>query len=52
MDQVSLPFVNGQDETFTTADDNDVNLKYPKQEDMKKCQFTMHLVLNADALRQ
>ena len=31
MDQVSLPFVNGQDTTFTTDDDVDVNLKCPKE---------------------
>ena len=31
MDQVPLPFVNGQDTTFTTDDDVDVNLKCPKE---------------------
>jgi hypothetical protein len=46
MDQVPLPFVNGQDETFTTADDDCVNLKCPKEE-LRKRQFTMHLVFNA-----
>ena len=30
MAQVPLPFVNGQDLTFTTEDDVDVDIKYPK----------------------
>ena len=46
MDQVPLPFVNGQDVTFTTEDDTDVNIKCP-QESLQKRQFTMHLVFNA-----
>lgn len=46
MDQVPLPFVNGQDDTFTTEDDNDVNIKCPR-ESLRKRQFTMHLVFNA-----
>ena len=46
MDQVPLPFVNGQDVTFTTDDDTDVNIKCP-QESLRKRQFTMHLVFNA-----
>jgi len=47
MDQVPLPFVvAGQDETFTTKDDEDVNIKAPK-ESLRKQQFTMHLVFNA-----
>ena len=46
MDQVPLPFVNGQDETFTMEDDDVVNLKCPK-ESLRKRQFTMHLVFNA-----
>ena len=40
MDQVPLPFVNGQDETFTMEEDNDVNLKCPK-ESLRKRQFTI-----------
>jgi hypothetical protein len=43
MDQMHLPFVNGQDETFTTADDDCVNLKSPKEE-LRKRRLTMHLV--------
>jgi len=31
MNQVPLPFVNGQDDTFTMEDDNDVNIKCPKE---------------------
>lgn len=46
MDQSPLPFVNGQDVTFTMEDDNDVNIKCPK-ESLRKRQFTMHLVFNA-----
>ena len=39
MDQVPLPFVVSQDDTFTMDDDHDVrNIK---------CQFTMHQVFNA-----
>ena len=40
MDQVPLPFVNGQDETFTMEDDD-------VKESLRKRQFTMHLVFNA-----
>mmetsp|Transcript_14392 Transcript_14392/g.16750 ORF Transcript_14392/g.16750 Transcript_14392/m.16750 type:complete len:112 (-) Transcript_14392:56-391(-) len=46
MDQSPLPFVNGQDVTFTMGDDDDVNIKCPK-ESLRKRQFTMHLVFNA-----
>ena len=46
MDQSPLPFVNGQDVTFTIEDDNDVNIKCPK-ESLCKRQFTMYLVFNA-----
>ena len=46
MDQVPLPFVNGQGETFTNDDNKDVNLKSPK-ESLCKRQFTMHLVFNS-----
>ena len=46
MDQVPLPFVNGQDDTFTMEDDEDVNMKCPK-ESLKKRQFTIHFVFNA-----
>ena len=43
MDQVPLPFVNGQDSTFTTEKDDTVNLKCPK-ESLRKRQFTMQNV--------
>jgi hypothetical protein len=46
MDQVPLPFVNGQDSTFTAGDDEDVNIKCPK-ESLRKRQYTMHLIFNA-----
>ena len=46
MDQVPLPFVVGQDHTFTTYDDDDVHIKCPK-EALRKRQFTMHVVVNA-----
>ena len=45
IDQVSLPFVNGQDVTLTTDDDKDVNIKCPK-EVLQKRQFTMYLFFN------
>ena len=46
MDQVPLPFVVSQDHTFTTEEDNDVNIKCPK-ESLHKRQFTMHQIYNA-----
>ena len=46
MDQVPLPFVVGQECTFTTEDGNDVNIKCSK-ESLRRRQFTMHLVFNA-----
>ena len=46
MDQVPLPFVNVQDDTFTVEDDDYVNSKCP-WESLQKLQFTMHLVFNA-----
>ena len=45
MDQIPLPFVNGQDETFTTQKDDDVNFICPK-ENVRKRHFIMHLVFN------
>ena len=45
MDQVPLPFVVGQDHTFTQEDDKDVNIKCP-DERLRKRQFTMHVVMN------
>ena len=35
-----------QDSTFTTSSDTDVNIKCPK-ENLRKRQYTMHLVFNA-----
>ena len=46
MDQVPLPFVCGQDHTFTPEEDKDVNIKYPGEQ-FRKRQFTMHVVTNA-----
>ena len=46
MDQVPLPFVVGQDHTFTQASDKDVNIKSPGEQ-FRKRQFTMHIVTNA-----
>ena len=46
MDQVPLPFVVSQNDTFTMDDDNDVNIKCPR-EALQKRQFTMHQVFNA-----
>jgi hypothetical protein len=46
MDQVPLPFVNGQDDTFTMEEDDDVNIKC-LQELLFKRQCTMHLVVNS-----
>ena len=46
MDQVPLPFVVSQDDTFTMEEDTDVNIKCPK-ESLRKRQFTMHQVYNA-----
>ena len=43
MDKVTLPFVNGQDDTFTMEYDNNVNSK----ESLLKRQFKMQLVFNA-----
>jgi len=45
MDQVPLPFVVSQDDTFTMDGDNDVNIKCPK-ESLRKRQFTMHQLYN------
>ena len=46
MHQVPLPFIVNQEDTFTMDDDNDVNIKCPK-EALRKRQFTMHQVVNA-----
>ena len=46
MDQVPLPFVVSQDDTFTMDEDHDINIKCP-QESLRKRQFTMHQVFNA-----
>ena len=46
MNLVPLPCINGQETTFTTEDDTDINLKCPK-ESLRKRQYTMHLICNA-----
>ena len=46
MDQVPLPFVVSQDDTFTMADDKDVSIKCPK-EALRKRKFKIHQVFNA-----
>ena len=46
MDQCPLPFVVGQETTFTVASDSDVHIKCPG-EALRKGQFTMHVVNNA-----
>ena len=46
MDQVPLPFVCMQDNTYTMEEDTDVNIKCLK-ESLYKCQFTIHQVFNA-----
>ena len=46
MDQVPLTFVNGQDDTFTVEDDNDVNFKCP-QDSLQNHQFTIHLLFDS-----
>ena len=46
MDQCPLPFVVGQDHTFTNEEDTDVHIKCPS-EALRKRQFTMHVVFNA-----
>ena len=46
-DQVPLPFVVSQDETFTTADDTDVHVAGHGKGDLRKRQFTMNIYINA-----
>ena len=46
MDEVRLPFLCGQDHTFTGDSDKDVNIKCPGEQ-YRKSQYTMHLVVNA-----
>ena len=45
MDQVTFPFVNGQEDTFTMEDDNNLNIKCPK-ECLCKFHFTIHSIFN------
>ena len=45
MDQVSLPYVNGQDLIFTSEGDVDVDINCP-EELLRECTFTMHSVFN------
>ena len=46
MDQVPLPFVCGQDHTFTEDSDKEVNIKCPVEQ-YRKRQYTMHIVVNS-----
>ena len=46
MDKVPLPFVHGQDDIFIVEDDDDMNIKCPR-DSLRKSQFTIHLVFNA-----
>ena len=46
MDQVPLPFVCGQDHTFTEGSDKEVNIKC-SGEQYRKRQSTMHVVVNS-----
>ena len=46
MEQVTLPFINSRDYTFTVKYYNNLKIKCPK-ESLCKRQFTMHLVFNA-----
>jgi hypothetical protein len=47
MDQVPLPFVVSQDTTYTTTEDKDVHIAGTGKGDLRKRQFTMHIVMNA-----
>ena len=47
IDQVPLPFVVSQDNTFTFDDDKDVHIAGHGKGDLRKRQFTMHIVVNA-----
>jgi hypothetical protein len=46
-DQVPLPFVVSQDETYTILEDTDVIIAGNGKGDLHKRQFTMHIVINA-----
>ena len=48
MDQVPLPFVVSQDNTYTTEDDKNVHVTAPS-EALRKRQFTMHIIMNASS---
>jgi Tc5 transposase DNA-binding domain len=47
MDQVPLPFVVSMDNTYTTADDANVQIATTGKADLRKRQFTMHIYVNA-----
>ena len=46
-DQVPLPFVVSQDETYTTVEDTDVHVAGHGKGDLRKRQFTMNIYINA-----
>ena len=46
-----LPFLNDQDDTLNTDNNNDVNIKCPK-ESLLKGQFTMHIFFNTGTGKQ
>ena len=47
VDQVPLPFVVSMDNTYTTADDTDVQIAGTGKGDLRKRQFTMNIYVNA-----
>ncbi len=47
VDQVPLPFVVSMDSTYTTADDEDVQIAGTGKGDHRKRQFTMNIYVNA-----
>ena len=47
MDQVPLPFVVSQDSTYTIDEDTDVQVAGHGKGDLRKRQFTMHIMMNS-----
>lgn len=47
MDQVPLPFVVSMHHTYTSPDDNNVQIATTGKSDLRKRQFTMHIYVNA-----
>ena len=48
MDQIPMPFVVDQHNTFTLADDEHVQVRGTGAEGLSKCQYTAHVFINAD----